>query len=64
MIRILSALFFLSFSSLLVAKETVNIAIIETLSVDIVTESRQAFIDELQRLLPDKHIRFSVHNTE
>jgi len=64
MIRILSALFFLSFSSLLVAKETVNIAIIDTLSVDIVTESRQAFVDELQRLLPDKHIRFSVHNAQ
>jgi putative ABC transport system substrate-binding protein len=64
MIRILSALFFLSFSSLLVAKETVNIAIVETLSVDIVTESRVAFVDELQRLLPEKHIQFSVYNAQ
>ncbi|WP_346993177.1 hypothetical protein [Alteromonas gracilis] len=52
------------FSSLLLAKETLNIAVIETLPVNIVTESRLAFTEELRRLLPNQQIEFSVYNAQ
>lgn len=64
MIRVGSALLVLLFSAVSWAKETVNVAIIETLSVDIVTESREAFTEELQRLLPDKHFQFALYNAQ
>ncbi len=62
MVRLCSSLFFFLFSTALLAKETVNIAMIETLPVDIVTESRQAFTEELRRLLPGEDIKFSIYN--
>ncbi|NDW15312.1 ABC transporter substrate-binding protein [Alteromonas genovensis] len=66
MIRVLHLLFvfvpIVTFSAW--AKEKVDIAIIETLPVAIVTESRIAFEAELQRLMPDKDIHFRVYNAE
>ncbi|BFT31851.1 hypothetical protein D210916BOD24_30270 [Alteromonas sp. D210916BOD_24] len=41
-----------------------NVAIIETLPVPIVSESREAFTDELTRILPEHDIRFSIYNAE
>lgn len=66
MIRVLHLLFvfvpIVTFSAW--AKEKVDVAIIETLPVAIVTESRIAFEAELQRLMPDKDIHFRVYNAE
>lgn len=66
MIRVLHLLFvfvpIVTFSAW--AKEKVDVAIIETLPVTIVTESRIAFEAELQRLMPDKDIHFRVYNAE
>jgi len=66
MIRVLYLLIFfvpiVTFSAW--AKEKVDIAIIETLPVNIVTESRIAFEAELQRLMPNKDIHFRVYNAE
>jgi putative ABC transport system substrate-binding protein len=66
MIRVLHLLFvfvpIVTFSAW--AKEKVDVAIIETLPVPIVTESRVAFEAELQRLMPDKDIHFRVYNAE
>lgn len=64
MVKMCSALFFFLFSSMLLAKDTLNIAVIETLPVDIVTESRLAFTEELRRLLPNQQIAFSVYNAQ
>ena len=66
MIRVLHLLFVIvpivTFSAW--AKEKVDVAIIETLPVNIVTESRIAFEAELQRLMPDRDIHFRVYNAE
>ncbi|WP_334030821.1 ABC transporter substrate-binding protein [Alteromonas sp. P256] len=66
MVRVLCLLFvfvpIVTFSAL--AKEKIDVAMIETLPVNIVTESRIAFEAELQRLMPDKDIRFRVYNAE
>ena len=51
-------------SSSVSGKDSIDVAIIETLPVAIVTESRVAFEAELQRLMPEKDIRFRVYNAE
>jgi putative ABC transport system substrate-binding protein len=63
-LRILFVAIFVSLSFMAPAKEKIDIAIVETLPVPIVTESRKAFETELQRILPNKDIQFRVFNAE
>lgn len=47
-----------------VAKEVVNVAIIETLPVPIVRESRTAFTNELTRILPEYDFQFALYDAQ
>lgn len=46
------------------AKESVTVAIIETLPVSIVTDSREAFEQELTRIMPNHEITFQLYNAQ
>lgn len=63
MVKVCYSFFFWLFGTFsVVAKDVINVAVIETLPVSIVIDSRKAFCDELVRAMPNFDIDFSVYN--